>query len=59
MGGLAAPFANFAFGAKQAVHRWHRAQIAALVQQGGVDGRRRLVHEALVVQQAEHLGLLT
>src|SRR5262249_43701290 len=41
---------------QQAVHGWHRAQVAALVQQIGVDGCWRLVHKALVVQHAKHCG---
>src|SRR5256885_8651621 len=35
---------------------WHRAQIAAFIQQIGIHARWRLVHKALLVENAEYLG---
>ena len=49
MAKLLAAFANLA-GMEDAVHRAHRAMIAALIQQGGVDFGRRLVTEAPRIQ---------
>src|SRR5262252_1479431 len=56
MGGLPPPLVDLAFGAQQAIHGWHGAEITALVREGGIDAGWRLVHEALLVQEAEHLG---
>jgi hypothetical protein len=43
VGELIAPFAAAAIGRQQPVHGAHRAQVAALVEQRGVHGRRRRV----------------
>ena len=55
---LIAPFACLAVGGQQAVHGAHRAQIDALVEQGGVDARRRAIGKALAAQHvAQRLPL--
>ena len=50
MGELIAPLATAAVDRQQTVHRAHRAEIAALVQQRGVHRRWRGVDEALAVE---------
>src|SRR6266542_2805217 len=52
---LATAFAGLALSSEEAVHGRDGAEVAALIQQVGVDAGWRLVHEALMVQHAEHL----
>ena len=54
MRGLPPPFVHLTIGAQQAVHGGHRTEVAPLIQQCGIDGGRRLVHEPLAVQLGEH-----
>src|SRR5215510_4981006 len=56
MGRLAAPFADLAFGSQQAVHGRDRTEVAAFIQEVGVDARGRLVDEAGVVQDAQYVS---
>src|SRR6266536_1220354 len=56
MSRLAAPLADFAFRSEYSVHRRHRAEIAAFVQQIRVNAGWRLVHEAFVMQDAQDRG---
>src|SRR6185295_17215833 len=56
MCGLATPFADLALSAEHAVHSWHGAQVAAFIQQVGVDAGGCLVNEALVMQHAQDRG---
>ncbi len=51
---LIATFADFAMVVQDAIHRANRAVVLAFIEQGGMDGRRRLVDEAWRVQQVEH-----
>jgi hypothetical protein len=55
VGGVAAPVAGLPALAQQPVHRGDRAQVAALVQQGGLDAGRRQVAEPLVVEHVQDL----
>ena len=47
---LIAPLFDFVRGVEEAIHRARRAQVGALIEQGGVDLRRRLIDEARVEQ---------
>ena len=58
VGRVAATVAGLALLAQQPVHRRGRAQVAALVQQGGVHTGRCSVPEALGVQHLQHPRLL-
>ena len=59
VGELVAPLAAAAVDGQQPVHGAHRAEVAALVEQRGVHGRRRGVDEALAVEGVQqHLALL-
>ena len=49
MAELVAPLAAAAIGRQQALHRAHRAEVAALAQQRGVHRRRRRVGKAFTV----------
>ena len=50
---LVPPFAHFMVRIEDPVHRAHRAQIAIFIQQGRTHLGRRLVHEALAMEQVE------
>ena len=59
VGELVAPLAAATIDRQQAVHRAHRAEIAALVEQRGVHGRRRGVDEALAIEGVQqHLAFV-
>jgi hypothetical protein len=54
---LIAPLAHLRVLGQEPVHRALRAEIRALVEQGGVDLGGRQVHEARLVQLGEHGAL--
>src|SRR5260370_27759998 len=55
---LITALSNFSVLGQEAIHRTLRAEIRALVEQGGVDLGGGQVHEAGLVQPREHRALL-
>jgi hypothetical protein len=55
---LASPLVDFVVLAQKPVHRRYRAEVNAVVEQQGIDLRRRFVAEALRMQMVEHFLLL-
>lgn len=55
---LPSPLLDFAIFAQQAIHRRHRTEVNAVVEQQRIDLRRRFVAEALRMQMIEHFLLL-
>ena len=53
MGELVAPLATAAIGRQQPVYRAHRAEVATLVEQRGMHGRRGGADEAFAVEGVE------